>query len=186
MKNSVCMLVFALVILSMVSGCASLSERACLEGDWFKIGLQDAQRGYRSERLETHQRACAKHGISSDDKAYFAGYAKGLVDYCQPEKGYSEGLAERDYANICPAHMEKDFLREYAKGLSDRIRELDYAYDVLQRNLDHARYDALYLKSERQRERARYEAGQIESELRIISDRRFQLNTWLRHALDRI
>lgn len=186
MKNKPSRIGFIIVTLSMLSGCASLSERQCVEGDWFKIGLRDGQRGYRVDRLDTHQRACAKYGISSDDNAYFEGHAEGLLDYCQPENGYSEGLAERDYAYVCPAHLEKEFLREYAKGLSDQIRELDYVYDLLQRDLDHARYDALYLKSERQRERARYEADQIESELRNVSDRRFQLNTWLRHTLDRI
>jgi outer membrane murein-binding lipoprotein Lpp len=177
---------YIIVSLVMLSGCASLSERECLEGDWFKIGVRDGQRGYRVDRLDTHEQACAKYGVASDEQTYFAGHAEGLLDYCQPQNGYREGFAERDYDFVCPIHMEKAFLREYAKGLSDQIRELDYVYDLLQRDLDHARYDALYLKSEDQRERARYEADKIESELRSVSDRRFQLNTWLRQALDRI
>ncbi|GGZ98792.1 DNA repair ATPase [Arenicella chitinivorans] len=186
MKKSLGKTGLVMVLLIALAGCASLSERECLKGDWFEIGSLDGQRGYRVDRLETHQRACAKHGVSSDDAAYFAGHAEGLTDYCQPENGYLEGLAERDYAYVCPTHLEKDFLREYAKGLSDQIRELDYAYDLVQRDLDYARHDALYLKSEKQRARARYQAEQLESELRTISERRFQLNAWLRHTLDRL
>ena len=75
-----------------LGGCASMSGDECATSDWTAVGYEDGSRGYTSDRFGNHRKACAKHGITPDFQAYQQGRTDGLVEFCQPSRGYN--LAE--------------------------------------------------------------------------------------------
>lgn len=104
---------FAMVV---VSGCAGMSDEECLATDWSAVGYEDGARGYTAERFSRHRTACAKHGITADFGAYQAGREQGLVEYCQPGRGYDVGVSGGRYYGVCGADLEPDFLDAYNAG----------------------------------------------------------------------
>ena len=99
-----------------VSGCAGMSDEECLATDWSAVGYEDGARGYTTERFSRHRQACAKHGITADFGAYQAGRDQGLVEYCQPGRGYNVGVSGGRYYGVCRADLEQDFLDAYNAG----------------------------------------------------------------------
>ena len=100
----------------VVSGCAGMSDEECLATDWSAVGYEDGARGYTAERFSRHRTACAKHGITADFGAYQAGREQGLVEYCQPGRGYDVGVSGGRYYGVCSADLEPDFLEAYNAG----------------------------------------------------------------------
>jgi hypothetical protein len=99
-----------------LSGCASMSGDECLTSDWQMIGFEDGSRGYGSERLSEHRKACAKHGVTPDLEAYRHGREQGLREFCQPSRGFNLGSRGGRYNGVCSAEMEPDFLDAYRAG----------------------------------------------------------------------
>ena len=64
-----------------------MNKAECLVSDWQMIGYEDGARGYGSQHLARHRKACAKHGVAPDLAAYQQGRSEGLQEYCQPTKG---------------------------------------------------------------------------------------------------
>ena len=112
-----------------LGGCASMSKRDCLAGNWYERGYDDANGGDTFDRLDSHAKACAKVGVVPDEPIYATGYEAGLVDYCTPERGYALGLRDSDYRDICPFGTESAFLGRYVDGLESALvmREIDAA-----------------------------------------------------------
>jgi hypothetical protein len=100
----------------VLSGCASMSSEECAATDWTAVGYEDGARGYTSERFSGHRTACAKHGVTADFGAYQAGREQGLVEYCQPGRGYDVGVSGGRYYGVCNADLEHDFLDAYNAG----------------------------------------------------------------------
>lgn len=107
-----------LVLLGTISlsGCASMNADECANSDWTAVGYEDGSRGYTSERFGNHRKACAKHGITADFQAYQQGRADGLVEFCQPGRGYNLGASGGRYNGVCDADLEPDFLDAYRVG----------------------------------------------------------------------
>ena len=103
-------------ILAGLSGCASMSADECLTVDWATVGFEDGTRGYTADRLASHRKACAKHGVAPDLAAYQRGHAQGLESFCQPGRGFNHGANGGRYSGVCPAHLEPDFLEAYNAG----------------------------------------------------------------------
>jgi len=99
-----------------LAGCATISQEACLQGDWTGIGFKDGQAGYPQSRLDDHAKACAKSGVSPDPAPYFAARAQGLRLYCTPDRGFQEGRLGHSYAGVCPKPAAGDFVVAYADG----------------------------------------------------------------------
>ena len=97
-------------------GCASMNKSECLVSDWQMIGYEDGARGYGTERLARHRKACAKHAVAPDLAAYQRGRSQGLQEYCQPTKGFVLGSSGARYGGVCPAELEADFLDAYNSG----------------------------------------------------------------------
>jgi uncharacterized small protein (DUF1192 family) len=106
-------MIFAIAALS---GCASMSSEECANSDWVAVGYEDGSRGYTSDRFGNHRKACAKHGIPADFQAYQQGRAEGLVEFCQPSRGYNLGVNGGTYHGVCDVAMEEDFLDAYRVG----------------------------------------------------------------------
>ena len=105
-----------LLVVAGLSGCASMSGDECLTSDWEAIGYEDGARGYTSDRLGQRRKACAKHGVTPDFAAYQSGREQGLVEYCQPGRGFDVGVNGGRYNGVCDVNLEADFLDAYNAG----------------------------------------------------------------------
>jgi hypothetical protein len=115
MNRTINILVLSAGILAL-SGCASMSGDECATSDWSAVGYEDGSRGYTSERLGDHRKACAKHGVTPDFQAYQGGRTDGLVEFCQPSRGYNLGARGGRYNGVCGFELEPDFLDAYRVG----------------------------------------------------------------------
>lgn len=108
---------FALFALALIlSGCASMNADQCAMSDWHAVGHEDGSRGYTSDRFSQYRKACAKHGVAPDFQAYQVGRKEGLVEYCQPARGYNLGASGGRYYGVCDVAMEEEFLDAYRAG----------------------------------------------------------------------
>jgi hypothetical protein len=106
----------AVLALLVLSGCAGMSDEECMATDWSAVGYEDGARGYTAESFSRHRKACAKHGITADFGAYQAGRDRGLLEYCQPGRGYDVGASGGRYYGVCSADLEPHFLDAYNAG----------------------------------------------------------------------
>lgn len=104
------------IIMAGLSGCATMSGDECMTSDWTAIGYEDGARGYTTDRLASHRKACAKHGVTPDFAAYQSGRDQGLVEYCQPSRGFNVGSHGGRYNGVCSVNLEADFLDAYNAG----------------------------------------------------------------------
>ncbi len=115
MNSKVSLAWLSLVIVGL-SGCASMSSDECMTSDWSAIGFEDGSRGYSTDRFSQHRKACAKHGVTADFSAYQGGRDQGLVEYCQPNRGFNVGSNGGRYNGVCSVNLEADFLDAYNAG----------------------------------------------------------------------
>lgn len=108
-----------------LSGCAGMSEQACLVSDWRTVGFEDGTAGLPQSRIGTYRQACSKHGVAPDLDAYRAGHGEGVQLYCRPARGFETGRSGASYHGVCPADLEADFVAEYNAGL--HLYELESA-----------------------------------------------------------
>lgn len=126
-----------LVILALatagLSGCAGMSPEECIATDWTAIGYEDGARGYTTDRFSGHRKACAKHGITADFSDYQQGRDQGLVEYCQPGRGFNIGVNGGRYYGVCSAELEGDFLDAFNTGhhLYTLRSEVNYANSAI-------------------------------------------------------
>ncbi|MBT8107150.1 MAG: DUF2799 domain-containing protein [Gammaproteobacteria bacterium] len=106
----------ASITIILASGCASMSSEECVATDWSAVGYEDGARGYTTERFSKHRKACGKHGVTADFSAYQQGREQGLVEYCQPGRGYDIGVRGGRYYGVCRVDLEADFLDAYNAG----------------------------------------------------------------------
>ena len=107
---------FVVVFVIGLSGCASMNADECVASDWFAIGHEDGSRGYTSDRFGNYRKACVKHGVSPDFQAYQNGRDQGLVEFCQPGRGFNYGVNGGQYRGVCSVEMEAGFLEAYRSG----------------------------------------------------------------------
>ncbi|MGD9949388.1 MAG: DUF2799 domain-containing protein [Desulfobulbus sp.] len=92
-----------------LGGCASLSQKQCLRGDWYGLGVVDGKAGEPTSRLNAHSRACAEYGVKINEHQYAAGRTEGLSTYCRLENALVTGLAGQRYAGVCPPEIDAAF-----------------------------------------------------------------------------
>ena len=115
MGNKWVSLVLALGVTGL-AGCASMSADECATSDWTAVGYEDGSRGYTTERFGAHRKACAKHGVTADFQAYQRGRKQGLVEFCQPGRGFNFGANGGRYNGVCATDLEPEFLEAYRAG----------------------------------------------------------------------
>lgn len=108
--------VCAMSLLVGLSGCASMSGDECMTSDWSAIGYEDGARGYTTAQFSQRRKACAKHGVTPDFTAYQNGRSQGLIEYCQPGRGFDVGSNGGRYNGVCDADRESGFLDAYNAG----------------------------------------------------------------------
>ena len=104
------------LVFAGLSGCASMSGDECVTSDWAAIGYEDGARGYTTDKMSQRRKACAKHGVTPDFAAYQSGREQGLVEYCQPGRGFDIGSNGGRYSGVCSVDLEADFLDAYNAG----------------------------------------------------------------------
>ncbi len=109
----------SLLILSLLSGCASMSKKECLNADWQAIGYRDGARGVHYSTLSKHRESCSEYNVIPDDGAYRAGWDEGIRRYCSADTGYRVGSSGHAYNNICPADVAEDFLSGWRQGIRE-------------------------------------------------------------------
>jgi len=105
-----------LLLLVVLSACASLTKQQCLEGNWQQIGISDGISGYTPDRLVDHAKSCSDVGITPDAKAWERGRQKGLKTYCQPESAYQVGRKGGAIRNVCTAPQRKTMQPAFDRG----------------------------------------------------------------------
>ena len=110
-------LIFAIAaVASVAGGCASMSAEECVASDWRAVGFEDGARGYSTEQFGSRRKACAKHGVTAEFSDYQEGRKEGLVEYCQPSRGFNVGVNGGRYNGVCDAALEPGFLESYRIG----------------------------------------------------------------------
>ena len=99
-----------------LSGCAAMSPEECEFADWDSLGELDARSGRGYDYLAQRGKACNKAGIAVDTGAYRRGWERGIVHFCQPDRGFEFGISGKQYGSICPVELEADFMAGYAIG----------------------------------------------------------------------
>ncbi len=108
-----------------LTGCAGMSEQACLVSDWRTVGFEDGTYGRPVGTIGSYREACSKHGVVPDLAAYRDGHAEGVEVYCRPTQGFDVGRRGGGYQGVCPANLEAEFLTAYNSGR--RLYELESA-----------------------------------------------------------
>lgn len=108
-----------MMLLLVVTGCATLNKDQCQQGDWFGIGFSDGVSGETMDRMARHNEACAEYGIGVNSQQYMAGRAQGLNTYCRLDNAFNTGLSGQRYQRVCPPSID---------GVFDRYNSA--AYDV--------------------------------------------------------
>lgn len=103
----------ALIALSVLAGCATLSKAECEAGDWRSVGIGDGNRGLPLSQISEHTSACAEHGISVNRALYEAGRNEGLQAYCRLDRAEAEGRAGRTNYNSCQGDIGISFNAVY-------------------------------------------------------------------------
>jgi len=93
-----------------------MSSEECANSDWVAVGYEDGSRGLTTDKFGSRRKACAKHGVTADFQAYQQGRAEGLVEFCQPSRGYNLGVSGGTYHGVCDIAMEEEFLDGYRAG----------------------------------------------------------------------
>lgn len=106
----------AALAMLVMSGCATMSGDECMATDWSAVGYEDGARGYTTERFSKYRKACAKQGVTANFGSYQDGREQGLVEYCQPGRGYSVGVNGGRYYGVCSADLEAGFVDAYNAG----------------------------------------------------------------------
>lgn len=121
------------LLITVLAGCATLSEGECKTADWHEIGRQDGANGFTRARLQKHYEACSEYNVQPQSDRYFAGREIGLERYCTPRKGFDEGREGNHYRDVCPAELERAFLTAFRKG--EIIHEVDADIKVVEKDI---------------------------------------------------
>lgn len=115
---------------SMLSGCQSMREGkadlrvingpsvsgdSCLNADWFEVGRVDGLSGIPLN-TSGYVGRCLSRGVPVNNELYYAGWQRGLIDYCTPERGFDAGRNGESYADVCPKNVEPAFLKRFKIG----------------------------------------------------------------------
>ncbi len=99
-----------------LSGCKTISEDACLSGNWEAIGLKDGANGRSPDRLSKIAKSCGKYGAVVDNAAYLSGYEAGLPQYCTFQRGFERGQNGNSYNQVCSGELAEDYAPGYEEG----------------------------------------------------------------------
>lgn len=115
---------WALMVVLLMSGCASMTREQCQSVDPQAQGYADGQKGLTTRSVDqllstcqSGKRAGSISDVSRFKNDYLKAYQKGLAEYCTPANGERVGLLGQEYLGVCPKEIEAPFLKEYLYAL---------------------------------------------------------------------
>lgn len=167
-------IVLAAVAAALMAGCSTLSKEQCEMGDWHEIGRVDGTKGQTMERFQKHVKACGEFGVTPSREVYSKGRSVGLTTFCTPENGMSIGRNGTTYKNVCPANLERAFLKKYKigkemYGIESQMKQIDYDIESIDTQFDNAklsRSDRSRLRGDQRR--LEREKGRLQKRLTMI------------------
>lgn len=165
----------AVVGVLWLNGCATLSKRECLEGDWERVGRQDGNQG-QPRRLQKHMEACAEYGVVPDQARYESGYKDGVALYCTPSNGFQIGKSGGVYQSVCPSSLEGQFLARYRAGreiyqVEQQLRSISSRMITLEGQLDKETSESGRRRLREDLYRLRDERDQLQRRLTVLEVR---------------
>lgn len=133
-----------LLLIAMLSGCATMDREQCQVADWHLVGYQDGVLGKTGATIGEYSRDCAGYAVVPDLDAWRAGRDEGLLQYCTRDNGFRLGQAGRSYNSVCPPPNETAFRSGYEEGhtlylarakvskIHSKIYKRRYEIDVLE------------------------------------------------------
>nr|WP_314436923.1 DUF2799 domain-containing protein [uncultured Brevundimonas sp.] len=121
---------------ALMASCTTMSKDECLAGAWGEKGYADGAAGYPVTRLEEHAKACAKYQVMPNPDAYQSAREEGLRNYCNRQRGWTEGRAGNTYYGVCRPGEEAEFLPAYLDGR--RLHEAEAAVESARSALNSA------------------------------------------------
>lgn len=115
--RSTATVILVLGLAATMGGCASMGGDECRHADWRAVGFEDGAKGINASYFGERRKACAKHGVTPNFEAYLHGRGEGLVQYCRPQNGYTQGTRGKAYAGVCPDGLEAPFVAAHADGM---------------------------------------------------------------------
>lgn len=110
-----------------------VSGDPCANADWFEVGRIDGLNGIPSGS-SMYVGRCLSRGHAPNNELYNAGWQRGLVDYCTPERAFDAGRAGESYAGVCPKNLESAFLKKLKVG--EQIAQLEKTNVQLELEVD--------------------------------------------------
>ncbi len=111
-----------LAVSSLLSGCATMDQAECTSANWYDLGVDDGEKGRKSNRYSDYQKDCNAFGVSVDTEAYGDGWEMGIHNYCTRDNGYGVGVRGTIYQHSCPAELEDAFFNAYQMGRAIHLK----------------------------------------------------------------
>ena len=107
----------SVVVLVVLSACATLTKEECIASNWYGIGDRDGAQGVHPEtQFRYHVATCKWVKILPDYTIWWEGYKNGLLRYCTRPNGLRVGQNGATYYHVCPPELEQEFLYGYYLG----------------------------------------------------------------------
>lgn len=159
-------------LVTLLSGCETMSPSQCKTVDWSRQGYNDGVRGEK-ERIADYAEDCNKVGIAPNAREYRRGWDAGIAHYCTAQNGWNEGLKGNSYkASACQGQAGYNtFARFLEAGMNvHRTRE----------HLDKNDRETNRLQKRLQEVKTDEEKRRIREELRDIDREQYRLRERLR------
>ena len=111
-------IVFFIIALIVIQGCASLSKEHCEKVNWDVAGEGASLSGTEYEKGKELMRSCSNMGIEVDEREYRRGYEEGINKYCQEDMASWHGLSGKEYSPRICENNKINLENAYFKGLS--------------------------------------------------------------------
>lgn len=111
------------VILSgllFISGCSTWTAEKCQNTNWDSQGYSDGAEG-KNSTIGSYAGQCQKKGVNVNSKAYDTGYQRGLLSFCNYNKGHQTALGGEHKLAICSPIAP--YNQGYAQGTKEYCTE---------------------------------------------------------------
>ena len=105
---------------SIVSCGANLSQKECSIINWYEKGLTDGNDGKDFRIIDDYKSICGEISIAPDENMYYAGYLKGITNFCTYKNGFQAGR-HGGQAIGCPEGT--DYLAGWKAGIKEFAEE---------------------------------------------------------------
>ncbi len=101
------------LILAFLTSCSTWTADKCQSTNWDTMGYSDGSNG-KNNSSGLYASKCQKKGVNINTQSYNSGYQRGLVSYCNYNKGHQTAFSGENKEPICSPMP--DYNKGYAKG----------------------------------------------------------------------